>query len=334
MLDAMKIGEIKGLLKATHCVAKTARLAGVSRSSVHKVIDRKFKCAKMIRKVSPKVKRRRKVLSKIAKQRRKKGSRVWPAHSSAQKMANALFQETGEKVSSRQVRRDLHALGLHPYKRQVTPTRSATETLARRKFARQYVNCDWKKILFTDETWLTCNEVTGKTMWCKSRAEVLRIERKARWNVGSCLCWACVGWNFKSKLIIFPSKVVNDDDEKRTFRLDSASYIKRCLGTVCDRIKREGRILQQDNARAHVSLRVKNYLASKGVKYIDNWPPYSPDFNCIEKLWKDLQEAVGEMCPQCESELVKVASVAWRNLSQKLINRHCSNFPKALRGAL
>ena len=168
----MKIGEIKGLLKATHCVAKTARLAGVSRSSVHKVIDRKFKCAKMIRKVSPKVKRRRKVLSKIAKQRRKKGSRVWPAHSSAQKMANALFQETGEKVSSRQVRRDLHALGLHPYKRQVTPTRSATETLARRKFARQYVNCDWKKILFTDETWLTCNEVTGKTMWCKSRAEV------------------------------------------------------------------------------------------------------------------------------------------------------------------
>lgn len=54
-----------------------------------------------------------------------------------------------------------------------------------------------------------------------------------------------------------------------------------------------GIILQQDNARAHVCTKAKDFFkiatAEHGFTVMDDWPPYSPDMNLIENLWAHLK---------------------------------------------
>jgi hypothetical protein len=110
------------------------------------------------------------------------------------------------------------------------------------------------------------------------------------------MVWACVAHNYKSPLIVFPSRMKDEDGQPRTFRLDAPNY--RCLATVVPELHKRKLILQQDGARSHVAKRTKAYLAKKKLPYLKNWPPYSPDLNMIEPLWKELNCRIGVRCPQ------------------------------------
>jgi hypothetical protein len=43
-------------------------------------------------------------------------------------------------------------------------------------------------------------------------------------------------------------------------------------------------ILQQDNAPSHTSAFTRQALAEHGLQLLE-WPPNSPDMNCIENIW-------------------------------------------------
>ena len=45
----------------------------------------------------------------------------------------------------------------------------------------------------------------------------------------------------------------------------------------------------QDNASGHATKETKDLLATLSIIVI-NWPPYSPDLNPIETLWKPIKE--------------------------------------------
>lgn len=159
----------------------------------------------------------------------------------------------------------------------------------------------------------------------KSRKDVLPMEKKARWNVASIMVWGCVGYNWKSPLVIFPSKT-NVDGELKQFRLDAASYVRRCLSTVSKQLVEEKRLFQQDGARSHAAKSTKEYLQKKGVELLDPWPPYSPELNAIERVWKELNARVGERCPMSVPELIAATKEAWEEIPQEVINAHCQHF--------
>lgn len=329
MIDEEKIGEIKAFFKMNNNISATARAVGVSRSTVSGVIQGK-RAPKKSRRPSPKVKARLRLLRNLAKQTSRKGSRVWPTYGSARKLRQELFRRTGEMMSVRQVQRDLHKAELKPYKRQTTPTRKAHETLTKKRFCIKHRNIKWKRLVFSDESWLTCNEQTGHVQWCSCRSEVLPREAKCRWNVPSVMVWAAVGWGYKSELVIFPAKT-NDDGEVKAFRLDQERYVRRCLSTVMPQIVKKKRIFQQDGARSHMASGTRKYLQGKKVEWLEDWPPYSPDFNMIEPIWKELQDRVGQECPMDTQELIVAAKKAWKELPQSIIDAHCAHFPNALR---
>jgi transposase len=185
--------------------------------------------------------------------------------------------------------------------------------------------------VFSDESWLCCNERTGRIQWAEKKQDVLGMERKARWNVPSIMVWGCVGYNFKGPLIVFPSKM-QKDGELRQFRLDADSYVRRCLSAVVPRLVREKRIFQQDGARSHAAKRTTDYLKSKKVEVLADWPPYSPDLNAIERIWKELNARVGARCPMSAQELTTVALEEWEALPQSVINAHCAHLPTQLAG--
>jgi transposase len=86
-------------------------------------------------------------------------------------------------------------------------------------------------------------------------------------------------------------------------------------------------IFMQDNARIHTARIIKNWLTDMGIKVME-WPPYSPDLNPIEHVWRHLKEWVNEHHPELETltgndEMIKECMVkalqeGWNALKDEL----------------
>jgi hypothetical protein len=72
-------------------------------------------------------------------------------------------------------------------------------------------------------------------------------------------------------------------------------------------------ILQQDNARCHVSRLTMNHLRNINVRVLP-WPANSPDMNCIENLWASLKRRIGDRrCGDSRQEVIEIALDIWHN---------------------
>lgn len=331
MLDNIRKGRIMENYAISGSVSAAAKSVGVSWRTAKKYVSGDV--PREPRSPATHLHARRRLLAKMARKTKVRGHRHWPVHCGARSIRDALHRSTGDTLSVRHVQRELHALGFNPYVRQAATTLAVKETLRRKAFARRCLaQVSEKAIVFSDESWLSCNERTGKIQWAKCRSDVLPYESKARWNVPSVMVWAAVGWNFKSELVVLPSKKRDDDDNVSVFRLDAQSYIKRCLSTVALRLVRERRLFQQDGARCHMAIATRSYLRRKGISWLEDWPPYSADLNMVEPLWGELANRVGARCPLTNDELIATAKEEWRALPQSVINKHALHFKTALRG--
>jgi hypothetical protein len=143
------------------------------------------------------------------------------------------------------------------------------------------------------------------------------------------MVWGVIGVGYRSRVVILPSQRL-EDGERRVFRLNAESYIRRCLSTCVNDLRSHGRIFMHDGARSHVATATKEYLKKKRVTWMENWPPYSPDLNPIESFWKDLAVAVGQQCPQSMEELTQAVKTAWYSMPQATIDAHVMSFRRRI----
>jgi len=275
MLTEYCVGQIKMAHQLGRTICQISEDLGVSRNAISACVKRGYKPAKYVRKASSEqaknLRMRRQKLAKMALSTVKKGHREFPKFGSARKIRDAYFKEQNVKLSERTVQRDLKKSSLKPFKRQKKPTRCLKDVNRRREFARLAKTVDVKRVVFSDESWISCNENTGRVQWAKNRLEVLPREQKARVNVASVQVWAAIGYNYKSEIVIFPATKVGDD-EKKAFRLNARGYIQRCLSKVVPELVRQKRIFQQDGARSHASKVTEGCLSRKGLEVLGPWP--------------------------------------------------------------
>jgi len=101
------------------------------------------------------------------------------------------------------------------------------------------------------------------------------------------------------------------------------------LPTICE----PGSIFAQDNASTHTARVVQDWLRpwalENGVELVD-WPPYSPDLNPIENLWKLLKEKICARYPNLADmpknqaamdRLVRAAVEVWEDFEEDLFVR-------------
>lgn len=88
---------------------------------------------------------------------------------------------------------------------------------------------------------------------------------------------------------------------------------------------------QQDNAPIHTARVVKQWIRSQNVNTLE-WPPYSPDLNIIENVWRLLSRKVYQSGRQYESKesLIEGIKIAWDEISLTLIEKLYNSLPNRI----
>ena len=363
VFDDETLDQLRGAYRYQKDVATLAADFDLAVSSVYRYSKLGFRRkARSARGIPKSVKDRRNLIKKIVsiKVTSSKG-RVYRKHGSAAQVHVELNRRHKEDSSSPQasvptIIRDLHFLNFHSKKRRKLCSRERVHVEKRAAFKEANCRRDWKRIVFSDETWVSTKERTGEREWCEEDEQPNPIEDKGRRNLDSFQVFAAVGWNYKSPLILFPKwriEVTEKQDHrykvptftrretKKAFTITKDEYMERSLDSIRDGLKEhqvylkkmnKGSLLfQEDGARAHVAHDVRDWFEEENINRLPNWPPYSPDLNMIEKVWKLLHAAIGKRCPETEEELIEAAQEAWeKDITQEVINKCCKHFKKAV----
>jgi transposase len=168
-----------------------------------------------------------------------------------------------------------------------------------------------KRIIFDNEAHFTIRAPATyrKTLMCWDQK---RKQKKLPDYHQKVSVWGAIGYNFKSKLICFRTKVNGEF---------YSSIIQDNLIKRLEEEKLSDRTLITDNAPWHSSAKVKDFLAKSSIMVL-SLPPYSPDLNPIENFWSLIKQKVYEhgrsyeTCLSLELAIMK----AWDEYSQEKIN--------------
>lgn len=95
-------------------------------------------------------------------------------------------------------------------------------------------------------------------------------------------------------------------------------------------------IFMHDNAPIHTAHLVQDWFVEQAIEVID-WPPYSPDLNPIENLWKRLKDEIIRAHPELITmgnsdkdiaHLIDCAREAWETLREEMLNKLASGMQK------
>lgn len=90
------------------------------------------------------------------------------------------------------------------------------------------------------------------------------------------MVWGMIGLNYKSSLFIFDE---TENAHNYVIMLNEKSYLLDAIT-----LDENDFAFQQDGAPSHTAYYTMDAL-SQICEVIVNWPPNSPDLNCIEMLW-------------------------------------------------
>ena len=341
-LTDLQIGRLQGehaCRKDTSCDA-LARGHRRSWATIDKALRRKDTDVRVVRKsprTSPAITARRKAVVALAEQTVVVDGRELPVNCTAESIRNAL--PPAMRPSKSTVLRDLQASGMDCRVRRRVPTRDPAVCRQRLIFARGWSKPQQRRqmklVVWSDEHTASINDHTCRTMYVRAGGRVIPRERRRLQNIERVMIWAAVGEDYKSEIVLFPQQGKQSEDgrarkDRMTFRLNGASYVRKCLSPVVASLKAKKRIFQHDGASPHgrgaSTSTAEKFLRAKGVTVMRPWPPYSPDLNMIEYIWPLLNKRVAELHPTNLTQLKAAIKKAWASITQSEINAICRGF--------
>jgi len=227
------------------------------------------------------------------------------------KIANKISQK-GVQVHFSTISKHLTSIGYKKSLPIATPMLTQKHKEKRVEWAKKYLNYNWKKVLFTDETAFQLFRNTIQR-WYKDIRPVRRIP-KDRTKI---FAWG--GFCFKGTTSLFCFQTI----------MTGNFYVEILQNHLPEarRLFRGRWVLQQDNDPKHTSRVAKEFLKENVPEVLD-WPSNSPDLNPIENLWSIVKTRVERRMPKNCRELELFMTEEWANISQDILMNLVNSMPK------
>jgi len=154
----------------------------------------------------------------------------------------------------------------------------------RRKYLEMIKDLDPTKLVYIDESGIEMN-ICKDRGWGK-KGELLSWKRSGKYYEGTNIV---AGLNCNNSIAPF---VFNGSCNTELFE----NWVEQFL--IKELIP--GQVVVMDNASFHKSLKTRELIESVGCNLIF-LPPYSPDFNPIEKFWANMKRWIKQQIEHCET---------------------------------
>ncbi|KAF6816267.1 hypothetical protein CSOJ01_03116 [Colletotrichum sojae] len=243
----------------------------------------------------------------------------------SQVLFNAVFCECT-------IRSTLRRLGFKRYVARQKSVISKETRQMRLTWALEHINWtidDWKKILWTDETWILGGHHRKPYVTRRFDEELdpTRIVQQPLQKDGW-MFWGCFAGNKKGPGIVW---------DKDWGSITAQSYQEHVIPIIEGWIRLHQweagvrLVLMQDAARPHDAYSTLDELEDRGITLME-FPPYSPDLNPIEACWnwmKDyLQVNYGHIQQPPLADLYEWVKEAWDRLPDDLCLRLLDSMPQ------
>jgi len=244
----------------------------------------------------------------------------------SQAVADEHTRATHQPISARTIRNRLKEAGIKAYRPWKVMPLTAAHRVSRRQFAlrhRRWTLRDWRKVCFSDETRISLRGNDDRQRVYRRRGERYvnkNSKTKTPYGSGSIMCWAAIGYNYRSPLVLLPPPGVTALRYKN-------EILQPYVVPLANRY-RPNFCFQHDNARPHTARLCTDYLQQNDV-LIMAWPPNSPDVNIIENLFDVLKRRIRnhQPAPRNLEELYQVACQVWDNIDQNEIRQLFKSCP-------
>jgi transposase len=207
-------------------------------------------------------------------------------------MQNEIKEVSNIDISKPTIKKILNEHKIFCFSKIKKPLLSRKSRRARLNWALKHVKFGiefWKKVLFSDETYIDLEFGDGhRKVWRKEneksipRATIPKIKHsRTRIMIWSCFSFLSEGLCCKIE------GNVNTELYLKILKGEMIGSIKYCFTYE----QRNEWLFMQDGAPAHKSKKVKQYLIDQQILLLD-WVPYSPDLNPIENLWSIIKDKV------------------------------------------
>ncbi|CAF1252565.1 unnamed protein product [Rotaria magnacalcarata] len=232
-------------------------------------------------------------------------------------------------ISRRTVSRILHEFGMVSY---IAPRKlriNYGHRCARLLWCYQHLTWtekDWSNVIFTDESNFEILNRKNRIYIRRFRNDLKRFERSQQRvhtsvgvGIGSYL--TCHGLG----PLVFYDGSLNSD--KYIDILDK--YLPTAFEKFLPHSSHEI-LLQQDNARPHVSIKTRKYFKKKHLHPIP-WSANSADLNLIENIWSILDDKLLKFNINNTEQLKSAMQMAWLEISNDIVRKLFKSVPKRIR---
>jgi hypothetical protein len=144
--------------------------------------------------------------------------------------------------------------------------------------------------------------------------------------------WAVFGFGYRSDLV-----VMEGDQNAKRGGIIAKVYLE-VLAEYLPIILEYDSIFMLDNAPIYKAYKVTEFFAEMGIEVMA-WPPYFPDLNPIENLWKILKAEIDRVYPKLKGMgnsqaamdfTIQCVQEAWETLAPELLNKLAEGMQKRM----